>query len=615
MQAYDYDRWGNRTINASSWGTGINTVQTSVESNTNRMYAPNDPSHTLIDYDAAGNQTKDYLTWNGTRTFDAENRMITATNGTTDKYTYDADGKRTRRKVGKLETWYVYGLGGELVAEYAPNAPASTPDKEYGYRNGQLLVTAAPVDAALGKTATQKSTFVSGGTTFSAGLAIDGNTNGTFWDLSSATTNYDYQNWWQVDLGTSQLLSSIQVWPRTDCCPEHTANFYVIVSDNAFTSTDLTTTLNQPGVSSYWVAGNNAIVATIAVNRTARYVRVQRNDSQYLVLAEVKVWQTTADVEWLVTDHLGTPRMITDSTGSLTGIKRHDYLPFGEELTANQGGRTTLQGYSINDGTRQKFTSKERDNETGLDYFGARYFASTQGRFTSADPAMVSLARMVDPQQLNLYSYVRNKPLSLIDPDGREIWILFEDTNAKGKHFTNRVRYSDGKLYTKDGKEYTGNNSYALKVQNGLNKLAKSGDDVLQTRIQVLTNSKNIHNIQLTPEDGKGDRNRPNSEKKDREGKPTGTTTFFNPDSTKDVRGEDAPPVSTLAHELLGHGFDSDQGETDHDKTPNGIPMSEVNAVNIENRARATIGAPIKNSYGGKPIPDQLLYDPYRRRP
>jgi len=129
MQAYQYDRWGNRTINPSSWGTGINTVQTVADANTNRMYAPSDPSHTLIDYDAAGNQTKDYLTWNGTRTYDDENRMITATNGVTDQYTYDADGKRVRRKVGKLETWQIYGLGGELVAEYAPNAPATTRTK------------------------------------------------------------------------------------------------------------------------------------------------------------------------------------------------------------------------------------------------------------------------------------------------------------------------------------------------------------------------------------------------------------------------------------------------------------------------------------------------------
>ena len=201
-----------------------------------------------------------------------------------------------------------------------------------------------------------------------------------------------------------------------------TANFYVFVSDHPFTATDLTTTLNQSGVSNYWVAGNNATAATVAVNRSGRYVRVQRNDSQYLVLAEVKVWQATADVEWLVTDQLGTPRMIADATGSLAGIKRHDYLPFGEELFANQGGRATTQGYTPSgslpaDGSRQKFTSKERDNETGLDFFEARYYASTQGRFTSADPLLAS-ARAWAPQSWNRYSYVLNNPLKLIDPTG-----------------------------------------------------------------------------------------------------------------------------------------------------------------------------------------------------
>jgi RHS repeat-associated protein len=430
MQAYDYDRWGNRKINSGSWGSGINVMQTAVDANSNRMYAPSDPTHTLMDYDAAGNQTKDYLTWNGTRTYDAENRMITANNGVTDKYTYDADGKRTRRKVGKLETWYVYGIGGELVAEYAPNAPATTPDKEYGYRNGELLVTAAPVNVVLGKTATQSSTFVSGSTTFSAALAIDGNTNGAFWDVSSATTNYGYQNWWQVDLGSSQSLRSIQVWPRTDCCPEQTANFYVLISDNAFTSTDLTTTLNHSGVSSYWVSGNNATVTTINVNRTGRYVRVQRNDSQYLVLAEVKVWQTTTDIEWLVTDHLGTPRMIADAGGSLAGIKRHDYLPFGEELFAGTGGRTPTQGY-INDGIRQKFTLKERDLETGLDYLIHRYYCSNQGRFTSADRLFADQYGD-DPQSWNLYSYVGNNPLRFTDPFGLWKWV---DPDNNGKRF------------------------------------------------------------------------------------------------------------------------------------------------------------------------------------
>jgi len=68
------------------------------------------------------------------------------------------------------------------------------------------------------------------------------------------------------------------------------------------------------------------------------------------------------------------------------------------------------------------FTSKERDSETGLDFFGARYMSSAQGRFTSPDwsakPQPVPYASLDDPQSLNLYAYVRNNPLSRIDPDG-----------------------------------------------------------------------------------------------------------------------------------------------------------------------------------------------------
>jgi RHS repeat-associated protein len=120
---------------------------------------------------------------------------------------------------------------------------------------------------------------------------------------------------------------------------------------------------------------------------------------------------------WLVTDHLGTPRMVVDKSGSLASIKRHDYLPFGEELGAGVGGRTTTQGYTT-DNLRQKFGGgQERDSETGLDFMQARYYSSTMGRFTSAD----SLAgRVVNPQTLNLYSYVRNNPLRYVDPTGHQ---------------------------------------------------------------------------------------------------------------------------------------------------------------------------------------------------
>src|SRR5207245_4874745 len=108
--------------------------------------------------------------------------------------------------------------------------------------------------------------------------------------------------------------------------------------------------------------------------------------------------------------------MIFDQTGNLANVTRHDYLPFGEELFAGTGGRTTAQGYS-GDSVRQKFTGQQRDDETGLDFFEARYFSSTQGRFTSVDP-LLSSATSFDPQTWDRYSYELNNPLAFNDPSG-----------------------------------------------------------------------------------------------------------------------------------------------------------------------------------------------------
>lgn len=152
QQAYTYDRYGNRTINGSTsatWGDGINNMQAAVVSSTttNRMYAPGETesSHPTMDYDAAGNQTKDTYTGAAvTRAYDAENRMTSGTQASSDvagSYIYDGEGRRVKRVVGSVETWQVYGIGGELVAEYAASGAASGPQKEYAYRNGQLLVT------------------------------------------------------------------------------------------------------------------------------------------------------------------------------------------------------------------------------------------------------------------------------------------------------------------------------------------------------------------------------------------------------------------------------------------------------------------------------------------
>lgn len=72
--------------------------------------------------------------------------MVTANNGAANTYTYDGDGRRVRRNLGGSETWQVYGLDGELLAEYSAGAANFVPHEEYGYRNGQLLITATNGD-------------------------------------------------------------------------------------------------------------------------------------------------------------------------------------------------------------------------------------------------------------------------------------------------------------------------------------------------------------------------------------------------------------------------------------------------------------------------------------
>lgn len=68
-------------------------------------------------------------------------------------------------------------------------------------------------------------------------------------------------------------------------------------------------------------------------------------------------------------------------------------------------------------------TRKGRDAESGLDDFGARYYGSNMGRFMSPDPVSMTVERLFDSQLLNLYSYVRNNPLSLTDPTGLDFYL------------------------------------------------------------------------------------------------------------------------------------------------------------------------------------------------
>jgi RHS repeat-associated protein len=177
----------------------------------------------------------------------------------------------------------------------------------------------------------------------------------------------------------------------------------------------------QAGGSEYVYDGDGQRVKKLVGSMTTIFVY----DAARKLIAEYGGEQATANgTRYLTTDSLDSTRVVTDKDGGATS--RHDYLPFGAEIGAGIGGRSTTQGYSQLDNIRQKFASNERDNETGLDYFRARYYASTQGRFTSPDQPFVDQYGS-NPQSWNLYSYVRNNPLRLVDPTGH----FAQDQNGK----------------------------------------------------------------------------------------------------------------------------------------------------------------------------------------
>ncbi|HXG63695.1 MAG TPA: RHS repeat-associated core domain-containing protein, partial [Blastocatellia bacterium] len=153
--------------------------------------------------------------------------------------------------------------------------------------------------------------------------------------------------------------------------------------------------------------------------------------------------------KYLTADHLGSTRVVTNGSGAV--VARHDFLPFGEELDAGIGGRTTAMGYSVADTTRQRFTSKERDTESGLDYFGTRYYSSLQGRFMSADAPFAGQDEQ-DPQTWNLYAYTSNNPLNRYDPDGQR-W-FYKEENGKIVDVVWVDANADG-TYTSPGEGYT----------------------------------------------------------------------------------------------------------------------------------------------------------------
>ncbi len=542
-QMFDYDQWGNRTINPAT--TNAPETQFTVLAN-NRLGVPAGQNKRM-DYDAAGNLVNDTYTSYGrddgtpTRLYDAENRLTTAKDGNLQvvaSYSYNADGQRTRRIVGGVETWQVYGMDGELLAEYSSGSATFVATKEYGYRNGQLLVTVSSGDdqrlkrfvqhlyyGALQRDPTSQeltdktNELATAGAQSQAQLIVKAKdiARSLFVQTNYETSPYRSDTQYVTDLyytylqrgpdaaglgwWTPQAAGSVQNRINVLNAFEASGEFETLVntlygaatSDSQRTENYVTNfyqgALARPPDANE-LATNSATLNSAAAQGQSQVISAAETMGRNLFAAQVNDaslsntqyvtnlyegflqrgpdagglgwWSGQATVGqgrqnvlnafaassafrelagtlyreayWLVGDHLGTPRMVVNKSGTLAGVKRHDYLPFGEELGLISG-RTQAMGYSAIDNVRQKFTQKERDNETGLDYFLARYYSSTQGRFTSPDEFTggpdelytfvddaadnpTFYADVTNPQSLNKYHYVLNNPTRYTDDDG-----------------------------------------------------------------------------------------------------------------------------------------------------------------------------------------------------
>ncbi|MFK7934714.1 MAG: lectin-like protein, partial [Saprospiraceae bacterium] len=150
----------------------------------------------------------------------------------------------------------------------------------------------ATTNLALGQPARQSSTQSEA----DASRANDGNSNGVLYQNdnplptgSVSLTNWEQSPWWEVDLGDLYQISTINLFNRTDCCSDFLQDFYIMASAEPFVADDLNANLTRAGVVSYYQENAVGENASIGLNQSGRYVRIQLRGQGALALAEVEI--------------------------------------------------------------------------------------------------------------------------------------------------------------------------------------------------------------------------------------------------------------------------------------------------------------------------------------
>jgi RHS repeat-associated protein len=373
---YVYDAWGNLYQK--------NVTKCSAENMQATVTAQNRLSGNSYSYDANGNMLYDGLHH---YTYDGENRISQVDSGAT-SYLYDSTGSRVSKTSANLSWTEYVDFGGNVIAERSTLALNSAMLSGSGFASGDFY-TGAIVD----------------GSTACCGFETDHESAGT---------------WLQVDLGAgnTQAVVEARIYAATANYP---GSWTVQYSDNASTWTAAAinfvpsrlgwnaTGWASVGAHRYWrlyltnTPGPGGWLNELQLVAETNYVffngkRVARRDP-------------SGAVHYYLSDHLGSTTMVVSAAGAIEN--ESDYYPWGGELKIS----------ATDTGNHYKFTGKERDAESGLDYFGARYYQNLLSRFISADwsvrPETIPYADFDNPQTLNLYRYPSN-PETYADRDGHQ---------------------------------------------------------------------------------------------------------------------------------------------------------------------------------------------------
>jgi RHS repeat-associated protein len=277
------------------------------------------------------------------------------------------------------------------------------------------------------------------------------------------------------------------------------------------------------------------------------------------------VGATLANRRFLETDHQGSVILIADNAGATIATNRYD--EYGVPQGTNQG--------------RFQYTGQIWLSELNLYHYKARLYSPYLGRFLQVDPIGYK-------DQMNLYAYVGDDPVSATDETGERITPVGSSREQEElKRLILKVARSAPALRVR----------YEILARSSIQHVVRSAD--------VGERSGSATSIPWNASHGQG----------------SSTTNRIN------LKGEvlfwDKPgwasPEDIVAHELFGHAYDADRGRLDKTLNPNTqVRYSEESAVAVENEYRASAGEPLRNTYGGRrvgpyPYRQQQKQDPCPR--